>query len=565
MNRYARIVKAGLIALVGAAGLTVILTVRADAQATPYAHVLLLSVDGLHASDLDWIVTNHSDWTLAQLSQHGRTYTNATATKPSDSFPGMLAMVTGGTPKSTGVYYDDGWDRTLAAASGTCAAGTRVRWKQNLDVTPLKFATFSAFQAFWSVPVATTLNVLLLPRDPGDPTNPCANRVFPHQFPRVNNVFELIKGAGGRTAWADKHPAYEFLMGRSGTGIDDLFTPEIATAIGTPPAPLTSSLTAVITDNFDLTMKYDALKAAAIVNEINGYDHAHTTVVGTPALFGMNFQAVSVGQKLDMSSLAGGLKGGYLDGAGTPSDPLVTALAFVDGSIGTMVSALQSQGLLDSTLIIISAKHGNSPIDPATLQRVDPAVITTIVNSVAPGLQALLSADTGPLIWLKDQTKTADVAAAFDQPANRALAHVDGVLWGPDLAEMFADPSTDARVPDLILLPTPGTVYVAPVFIKDPVTGVVLAGPLWTKIADHGGFGDDDVRVALLVSNSLLPQKTINDQVETRQIACTILKAFTLDCAALDSQNVEPSKFLPNSNHDWAYDKPAGPQGRRNR
>ena len=73
------------------------------------------------------------------------------------------------------------------------------------------------------------------------------------------------------------------------------------------------------------------------------------------------------------------------------------------------------------------------------------------------------------------------------------------------------------------------------------------------------------MHVALLVSNSLLPQKTINDQVETRQIACTILKAFNLDCGALESQSVEPSKFLPHSNHDWAYDNPAGTLDHNNR
>ena len=70
-----------------------------------------------------------------------------------------------------------------------------------------------------------------------------------------------------------------------------------------------------------------------------------------------------------------------------------------------------------------------------------------------------------------------------------------------------------------------------------------------TKIADHGGFGDDDVHVALLVSQTSLPNKTIDDPVETRQIACTILKALALECDALTSQQIEPSQFLPHSNH----------------
>ena len=66
-----------------------------------------------------------------------------------------------------------------------------------------------------------------LPRDPADG---CATHVYPHHFPRMNNIFELIKAGQGRTAWSDKHPAYEFVNGPSGAGADDLYTPEITTA-----------------------------------------------------------------------------------------------------------------------------------------------------------------------------------------------------------------------------------------------------------------------------------------------------------------------------------------------
>ena len=510
MTRTARFATAALATVIGVAGAKVITTAQdvADGEDAPVARVLLLSVDGLHAFDLERFIANHPESTLGRLSEHGRTYTHATATNPSDSFPGLLAMVTGGTPKSTGVYYDDGWDRTLAAAAVTapCVGGARVQWKQNLDVLPFSFTT--------------TIDPLKLPRDPA---NGCA-RVFPHQFPRVNNVFELVKAAGGRTAWSDKHPAYEVLNGPSGTGIDDLYTPEITAPSGV-----------ATTNSFALTMAYDDMKVAAIVNEINGFDHTGITYVGAPAVFGMNFQAVSVGQKLKAEQLptAPLLSGGYKDSRGTPSGGLQAALAHTDQSIGAMVSALDAKGLTDSTLIIISAKHGNSPVDPATLARVSPAVISTIVNSVAPGLLAQLSADTGALIWLKDQTKTAEVAAALDQPANRGLARIASILSGADLAALFADPLTDSRTPDIMLASEPGTVYTTSS----------------SKIADHGGFGADDVHVALLVSQTSLPNKTIDDPVETRQIACTILKALALACDGLTSQQLEPSRFLPHSNH----------------
>jgi arylsulfatase A-like enzyme len=197
-----------------------------------------------------------------------------------------------------------------------------------------------------------------------------------------------------------------------------------------------------------------------------------------------------------------------------------------------MVTALRNNGLLDSTLIIISAKHGNSPIDPATLVRVDPAVISAMVNTVAPGL-ALLSADTGPLIWLKDQSTTSQVVAVLDTPANRALAHIDQILWGSKLPETFADPLTDSRAPDIALVATPGTVYTTSA----------------TKIADHGSFSDEDAHVALLVSAPSVEMRIIGDPVETRQIACTILKSLGMECDGLMSEQIEPSKFLPHSDH----------------
>ena len=50
-------------------------------------------------------------------------YSSARTTFPSDSFPGMVAQVTGGSPKTTGVYYDDSYNRVLLAP-GTKACAT---------------------------------------------------------------------------------------------------------------------------------------------------------------------------------------------------------------------------------------------------------------------------------------------------------------------------------------------------------------------------------------------------------------------------------------------------------
>src|SRR5205807_9948704 len=82
---------------------TAVPAVAQDDAPLHVSRVLLISIDGLHAADLTRYVADFPNSTLAQLSNHGRTYTNATSTMPSDSFPGMLATVTGGTPRSTGV------------------------------------------------------------------------------------------------------------------------------------------------------------------------------------------------------------------------------------------------------------------------------------------------------------------------------------------------------------------------------------------------------------------------------------------------------------------------------
>jgi predicted AlkP superfamily pyrophosphatase or phosphodiesterase len=89
----------------------------ASAVVTPLQaqHVLMISIDGLHAIDLQNYISSHPASALAGLAGHGIVYSNALSSAPSDSFPGLLALVTGGTPKSTGVFYDVSYDRKLFA------------------------------------------------------------------------------------------------------------------------------------------------------------------------------------------------------------------------------------------------------------------------------------------------------------------------------------------------------------------------------------------------------------------------------------------------------------------
>src|SRR5262249_8658384 len=150
--------------------------------------------------------------------------------------------------------------------------------------------------------------------------------------------------------------------GPSGAGVDDLYTPEI-NAGGT-----TSSVVA--------TETYDDLKVDAIVHEIQSRDHTGLRRVGVPALFGMNFQAVSVAQKLF----------GYADADGTPSAELADALDHTDASLARILDALEDAGIAERTLVIVTAKHGQSPIDPSKHRIVNKSLLKNAVNSVAAEL-----------------------------------------------------------------------------------------------------------------------------------------------------------------------------------
>src|SRR5215469_7452960 len=334
------------------------------------------------------------------------------------------------------------------------------------------------------------------------------------------------------TALTDKHPSYEWTNGPSGKGVDDFFGPEInSIPVALPQFPGCSPVPAVDntpddgwTTDFDNIKCYDSLHVQAVLNQINGLTHDGMHKARVPTLFGTNLQAVSVGEKLKA--------GGYTDVLGAPRAGLAGELDFVDQSLGKMVAALKKNGLFDSTLIIIGAKHGQSPIDRQ--KRVGIGGGQPAATIGAP--EAFDISDDGSLIWLTDSSLTDSVVANLSLPAVQDHLGIQEIFAGNSLLNKFNSPLTDERTPDIILKTN---------------TGVIFTGG--SKIAEHGGLNEDDVHTALLVSNPGLKASWVNAAVFNQQVAPTIWRALGLDpdeLAAVRAEHVQVLPFLFGSDDD---------------
>ncbi len=537
-----------VLSVLGAAGLMAGLLVSsqaAGAEGTPVKHVLLISVDGLHQTDLAWYVRTHPDSALAKLVRSGAEFTHAQTPVPSDSFPGMVGQVTGGNPSSTGIYYDDSWNGALLPAGTTnCAGvapGVEVTYFEQADLNP---HSIDAGQGLSGLPgsilqmsgnATSLLDPAQLPVDPAT-----CKPVYPHEYIKVNTVFEVARGAGLRTAWSDKHVAYEVLNGPSGAGIQDLFGPEINS--DAPVAGSSNDWTKVNS----LTRQYDSYKVQAVINEINGFDHSGRRVVGTPAIFGMNFQTISTAEKLPASD---GLFGGYLADGVTPGPLLASALDYINSRVGAMAEAIKDRHLDHETVIILSAKHGQSPQTPSALTRIPDGPIMDALNlawatahpAASLPLVAFAIDDDGMLIWLNDRSDAAtSFAKAFllnhsgvgnDINGNAKGYTASGlttVFAGADAAAYFHVAVGDSRVPDLFGISQYGSVY----------TGGK------GKIAEHGGANPQDRDVALFVSGAGVDHSVNDSWVETTQIAPTILRLLGLNPNALQAVQIEHTKAL---------------------
>ncbi len=508
------------------------------AVASKYQHVLLISVDGMHAIDLVNWVQAHPTSNFAKLADNGIVYPNAFTTAPSDSYPGMLAQVTGASPKTAGLFYDDSYDRkeypsvnfyvSQGLADPGCVGkpGTEVTNFEELDKGyNFKTALVSNLAG------GGTLGKVYTQLDPSNMQRHIVDGkcvpVYPHEYVRTNTIFEIARHAGLYTAWSDKHPAYEDLNGPSGHGLDDLFTPEINSQDTLDAGAQTGD---DYTTSYKGVRTYDSIKVAAVLNWIDGFNSTGTKkLASAPAIFGMNFQAVSVGQKLAKAGNADyktpTLTGGYLDSNATPGTALNIQLQFVDRALGKFRNELAVRGLAKSTLIIVSAKHGQSPIDVR-----DRVAISDAPFQATPGFgtHGFEICDDEGLIWLQPDLQKANYAAAEAYlMAHSSELHIAQLLDRTSLTPLYGDPFQNTRVPD---------------FIAVTDHGVICTGG--TKLAEHGGFSDDDRNVALLVSAPDIKPEVVEALTYTTQIAPTILSALGLDPNKLDGVRDEGTGVL---------------------
>jgi hypothetical protein len=495
-------------------------------------HVLLISVDGLHALDLSNYVNSHADSTLAALSRAGVTYTNASTSTPSDSFPGLAALVSGGSPGDTGLWYDVTYNRALSPPAQTTSlpinggknlcpsvVGTPVAYDESIDIDLTKLDGGGG------------INPNFLPRDPANNCNP----IFPHEWIRVNTIFEVVRSHGGRTAWTDKHPSYSWTKGPSSTGVEDFYGPEINSIPvalpqfpGCSPVPFPDpTFDDGWTTDFRNIQCYDLLHVQATINQIDGYTHDRSQKVGVPVLFGFNYQAVSVGEKLQSGPIVAGgpnVLGGYADVLGTPNQGLAFELDFVDQTLGRIVAELKKQGVYDSTLIIICAKHGQSPIDVSKKVAIGGGQPQTLIGSD----EAFDISDDGSLIWLTDPELTTQVVALLSQPDSQKTLGIQEIFAGQSLLNKWDSPGSDPRTPDIVLKVNTGVIFTS-----------------GTKIAEHGGLNEDDVHAALLVSIAGMKPQTVKTQVLNQQVAATVVKALGIDPNELEAVQKEQITVLP--------------------
>jgi len=186
-----------------------------------YDQAIYLSFDGMHQFDLTRYIATHPNSNFAKIVNNGVVYSNARANAPSDSLPATAALFSGASSRNTGIFWETVYDRALYPPGSNCTGppGTVCDFSEAIDIDNTMLDGGGGF------------NTSLLPLKKTS-WGTC-EFVYPHNFIRTNTVFEVGRGNGLVTAYADKHLSYEFVNGPSGIGLTQGYFPEIASVNGT--------------------------------------------------------------------------------------------------------------------------------------------------------------------------------------------------------------------------------------------------------------------------------------------------------------------------------------------
>src|SRR5579863_8600994 len=130
------------------------------------------------------------------------------------------------------------------------------------------------------------------------------------------------------------------------------------------------------------------------------------------------------------------------------ANDLQSEIQFVDDAIGEMVNKIKDRGQYESTLIIITAKHGQSPIDPNLYDAIpgktghgsSPATILAGAGYIPMSESPLNGSGIGSteddvsLLWLNNTANTVTAVQLLEEKANRAAAGIGQIYYGPSVA-----------------------------------------------------------------------------------------------------------------------------------
>lgn len=451
----------------------------------PYQQAIFLTFDGMHQFDLLRLIAENPGSSFARIVNNGITYSQAMTSSPSDSLPATASIYTGAAPRTHGVFWEQMYDRALYTGGTDCQGpiGGICDYSEACDLNNTLITGGNAFNLTYLPHQKTTWGTCV--------------PVLPHDFLRVNTIFEVARGNGIYTAFADKHLSYQFMNGPSGTGLSEGYFPEISS----------------IGNSLEANFAWDDLHWSALANWTNDcFTNGTMNPAGGPRLYAANFQAITWAQQ----------NAGYLDGAGTPNKSLATAFQMADQRLGDFLTVLDNAGKLDSTLLLVGSKQGQGPINPKTLHVEGPNSLMTAAGVPV----SFFNAEDGGIMYLKNPHDAPKAKANL--LANKKLG-ISYVLAGDEVqAAGFGSPYLDSRVPDLIIGAKVGT--------------------LWNdgfEFEDHGGFGQQDLHVPLVAYNPGLQAQNITQMVSVRSVASTMLQALGLPVSQLQGYSVAESPVLP--------------------